>query len=88
LVLRPDSDLSDEEEPTVWLRQSQIEIQYPESRPPDPASFIINIFPLAHMKSPARLTSEALINLAENGVPHKMPSGLNADVILGDVLVG
>jgi hypothetical protein len=72
LVLRPDSDLSGEEEPTVWLRQSQVKIQYPKSRSPDPASLIIDIFPLAHMKSPARLTSEALINLAENGVPHKI----------------
>ena len=70
--MRPKPDSLREDEPVVWVRPSQVKIKYPESLPPDPAALIIDVFPPTRMKSPARLTSEVLINLSENGVPHEI----------------
>jgi RNA-dependent RNA polymerase len=56
--------------PRVWLRPSQIKIQYPLESPLDPALLIINVLCPSRLKTPAHLSSETIINLAENGVPH------------------
>jgi RNA-dependent RNA polymerase len=58
--------------PRVWLRPSQIKITYPSESLPDPALLIVNVLRSSHLKTPGRLSAETIINLAENGVPHKV----------------
>lgn len=52
----------------VWTRPSQRKISYPLQNPPDKAQYTIDVLRSSHMSSPARLSTEILINLAENGV--------------------
>ena len=52
------------------LRPSQIKINYDPSKPPDPAMCVIDVVKTSHLRSPTRISSEVIINLAENGVPH------------------
>jgi RNA-dependent RNA polymerase len=66
-MLRPDTSSS--ESPQMWIRPSQFKIKYTNS-PPDPAKLTIDILRSTYMKTPARLSPETIINLAENGVPH------------------
>ncbi|KAF8078266.1 RNA dependent RNA polymerase-domain-containing protein [Lyophyllum atratum] len=56
----------------IWLRPSQIKIRYPADHhdPLDPTLRIFEILRTSRMRSPARVSSETIINLAENGVPH------------------
>lgn len=58
--------------PVIYLRPSQIKINYPVKRLVDPAHLIIEILRTSYMRSPARVSPETIINLAENGVPHKV----------------
>ncbi|KAG6844808.1 hypothetical protein H0H87_003474 [Tephrocybe sp. NHM501043] len=55
----------------VMLRPSQIKIRYPPSHhdPLDPTLRIIEILRPSLMRSPAGISAETIINLAENGVP-------------------
>lgn len=65
LLLHDPSDIS--EEPRIWLRPSQKKIAYREL---GPAQRTLQVLRTSHLKSPARLSGEVIINLAENGVPH------------------
>lgn len=56
----------------IHLRPSQIKIKYPKELSPDPAHLIIEILRTSYMRSPARVSPETIINLAENGVPHQV----------------
>jgi len=71
LLLRDDIPFCDEEM-RAWVRPSQTKIQYPEGLPLDPAMLTFDILRTSHMSSPSRISSEVIINLAENGVKHEV----------------
>lgn len=54
------------------LRPSQIKINYDPTKALDPAMCIVDVLKTSHMRTPIRISSEVIINLAENGVPHKV----------------
>lgn len=60
----------DPDTPRIWLRPSQIKINYPSESPLDPALLVVNVLRSSHLKTPGRLSAETIINLAENGVSH------------------
>lgn len=64
-------DISYNEPPKIWMRPSQIKIKYPPNHhdPLDPSHRIIEVLRTSHMRSPARISAETIINLSENGVP-------------------
>ncbi|KAF9465114.1 RNA dependent RNA polymerase-domain-containing protein [Collybia nuda] len=70
LIQRMDTCL--QEDPVVYLRPSQIKINYPSERLADPAHLIIEVLRTSYMRSPARVSPETIINLAENGVPDRI----------------
>ncbi len=53
--------------PRIWIRHSQIKIKYPISQH-DPAHYVVDVLRSSHLTSPAHLSSETIINFAENGV--------------------
>lgn len=59
-------------EPRVWIRDSQKKITHAQEPNPDPAMLIVDVLRASHMNSPARLSPETIINLAENGVPREI----------------
>jgi len=67
---RPDT--TPHEKPKVWLRPSQRKIKYSPDQPKDPAHLVMDILRTSYMRSPSRVTPETIINLAENGVPHRV----------------
>ncbi|KAI0777795.1 RNA dependent RNA polymerase-domain-containing protein [Trametes elegans] len=78
LLVRHDLSAKEEEQPTVWLRPSQLKIKYapcalserlllPDA---DPALLTIDVLRASRMNTPVRLSIETITNLAENGVPH------------------
>ena len=67
LLLHPDSARNTLSEPEVYLRNSQRKITYPNLD--DPAHLTIDVLRTSHLTTPARLSYETIINLAENGVP-------------------
>ena len=75
LVLHPDHRAATRDvaarKPVVWLRDSQMKIKYPESKSAavDPTFYTLDVLRHSHMSSPAHLSIETVINLAENGVP-------------------
>lgn len=71
LLLRDDPSFRGEEM-RAWVRSSQTKIQYPEGLALDPAMLTFDILRTSHMPSPSRISSEVIINLAENGVPHNV----------------
>ncbi|KAF9532775.1 RNA dependent RNA polymerase-domain-containing protein [Crepidotus variabilis] len=62
------------------FRPSQIKIKYPPGVT-DPALFTIDLLRTSHMRSPAQISTEAIINLAENGVPSQAFEKLLVDSI-------
>ncbi|TCD71443.1 hypothetical protein EIP91_010149 [Steccherinum ochraceum] len=60
----------------VWVRPSQTKIHYPSDARPHPALYTLDILRSSHMSSPARLATEVIINLAENGVPVPLLAGM------------
>ena len=56
----------------IWIRPSQRKIKYPPDRPRDPARSIVDVLRTCHMRTPARISPETIVNLAENGVPHSV----------------
>ena len=59
-----------EEEMQAWFRPTQTKIKYPPGLQLDPAMLTFDILRTSHLTSPTRLSTEVIINLAENGVPH------------------
>ncbi|KAF7973846.1 hypothetical protein HWV62_14138 [Athelia sp. TMB] len=81
----PDHISNKSEEYIAHIRPSQIKVNYPSSIPLDPAMCIIDLLQASHMRTPARLNGETIINFAENGVPHSVfktlfSEGLKAEV--------
>ncbi|KAI0635289.1 RNA dependent RNA polymerase-domain-containing protein [Trametes polyzona] len=78
LCMYHDLSADEEEEPIIWLRPSQIKIKHSpyalhERLLPadaDPALLTIDLLRASRMNTPAHLSVETIINLAENGVPH------------------
>ncbi|KAI0746913.1 RNA dependent RNA polymerase-domain-containing protein [Daedaleopsis nitida] len=77
LLVRHDLPPEDEVEPTVWLRPSQVKIKYTPDElkdrilpaDADPALCILDILRTSRLRCPAKLSTETITNLAENGVP-------------------
>ena len=67
-MLHPSDAENESDIPKVWIRPSQSKIKYNKL---DPAQLIIDVLRKSYMKNPTRLSAEVIINLAENGVPHK-----------------
>ncbi|KAG8927481.1 hypothetical protein FRC02_008104, partial [Tulasnella sp. 418] len=81
-MLHPDPGRSDEP-PRLWYRPSQLKVVW--SPRPEESQLILDLVRLPHTKFPSRLSAETLVNLAHNGVPHKvfielLRSGLNEEV--------
>lgn len=81
-MLHPSGRYDDGTEPIVWIRPSQTKIRYSQDISVDPSNLIIDVLRPPHLKYPARLSAETIINLAENGVHHDvfiqlMKDGLN-----------
>ena len=74
LLLHPDPARNTFPEPEVYLRDSQRKITYSELN--DPAHLTVDILRTSHLTTPARLSYETIVNLAENGVPSDVFSGL------------
>ncbi|OBZ77597.1 hypothetical protein A0H81_02409 [Grifola frondosa] len=68
------------EVPTIWLRPSQTKIKHSHlplsqcllPKESDPAILTVDVLRASRLTSPARLSVETIINLAENGVPFKV----------------
>ncbi|KAG5220574.1 RNA-dependent RNA polymerase SHL [Salix suchowensis] len=56
-------------EPRIQLRPSQVKIKHAASSCHDPSWQVIDVLRASHFHSPSRLSTETIINLAENGVP-------------------
>ncbi|KAG0708740.1 RNA dependent RNA polymerase-domain-containing protein [Suillus ampliporus] len=85
LLLHPDPSENCSDVTRVWLRPSQIKIEYPQTQELSPGHLIIDVLRSSHMSSPSRLGAETIVNFAENGVPHQvfidlMKEGLDAIV--------
>lgn len=74
LLLHPDPCRNSISEPEVYLRDSQRKITYPELC--DTAHRTVDIIRTSHLTTPARLSYETIINMAENGVSHDVFFGL------------
>ncbi|RDB26117.1 RNA-dependent RNA polymerase 1 [Hypsizygus marmoreus] len=71
-LLTERADTSSREEPKVGIRSSQTKIRYAlnHHNPSDLTLRTIEILRTSEMKTPARISPETIIMLAENGVPH------------------
>lgn len=58
--------------PRAYVRPSQTKIKYSSDIEADPATLIVDVLRSSHLKYPARLSAEVIINLAENGVSHSV----------------
>ncbi|KAJ3799108.1 RNA dependent RNA polymerase-domain-containing protein [Lentinula aff. detonsa] len=72
LLLHPSDDSG---EPRVFLRPSMNKIKYP-NQGLDRAQCIIDVLRSCHPRFRCKLSSETIINLAENGVPKSVFTGL------------
>ncbi|KIJ49639.1 hypothetical protein M422DRAFT_205121 [Sphaerobolus stellatus SS14] len=71
LVLHPD-DMGFADAPhRVWLRDSQKKVNYDDDNL-DPSHLVLEVLRPAQLKTPARLSTQIIINLAQNGVPYKV----------------
>ena len=69
MVLHPEhQSVTRDRHAEVWLRDSQIKIRYSDSGPLDRALYTVDVLRSSHLHSPACLSAETIINLAENGV--------------------
>ena len=67
-LLRNDG-LDPENKVQAWFRPSQRKIKYANIPDLDPAKLTFDIIRLSRMRTPAQLSAEVIINLAENRVP-------------------
>lgn len=65
LLLHNEAD--DNDEPRIWLRPSQVKIRYEALGRPQ---VTLQVLRKSYVTSPARLSTEVIVNLAEGGVPH------------------
>ncbi|KDQ60341.1 hypothetical protein JAAARDRAFT_126352, partial [Jaapia argillacea MUCL 33604] len=81
LCCPPTMEGSMDDEPRIWLRKSQVKIKYGDDNA-DPANFIIDVLRKSHMTVQGRLSTETIMNLAQNNVPHKVLIDLMHDGIM------
>lgn len=74
LLLYKEDDYDDK--PRIWLRPSQIKIRYDTLCRPQ---VTLQVLRKSYVTSPARLSTEVIINLAEGGVPHSVLTQLFRD---------
>ena len=74
LLLHPDPCRNSFSEPEVYLRDSQRKITYPALC--DMAHLTVDVIRTSHLTTPARLSYETIINMAENGVSHDLFFGI------------
>ena len=73
LILHPDhQSISQEPTPKVWLRDSQVKIKYSQRDPYDRALYTVDVLRSSHMATPAHLSVETIINVAENGIESRV----------------
>ncbi|KAF5331032.1 hypothetical protein D9619_005263 [Psilocybe cf. subviscida] len=63
-----DDETGNSDEMKVWVRNSQIKIAYPKGMPLGKAQLTIDLLRTSRLSTPSRISSEIIINLAENGV--------------------
>ncbi|KAL0069589.1 hypothetical protein AAF712_003247 [Marasmius tenuissimus] len=68
-MLSLDSEARDDGEPRVWLRKSQKKVHFSDREDIDPSHRTVDILRLSRVTTPARLSSEVIINLSHNKVP-------------------
>lgn len=74
MVLHPDAN-NPQDPPTVWIRDSQSKIQYTSSLE-DPAWYTLDVLRSSRLTTPANLSGETIINMAENGVDSQVFTSL------------
>ena len=67
-MLHPEDNGLSEEPFRVWIRPSQTKIVYDESLSRDRAHHVLDVLRKSQLRHPARLSTEIIVNLAENGV--------------------
>lgn len=72
LLLHPNDKGSIDEQPQVWIRPSQKKISREPGVPPDRAHLVIDVLRRSRLKYPARLSTEIIVNLSQNGVPYEV----------------
>ncbi|KAF8581588.1 hypothetical protein K439DRAFT_1353522 [Ramaria rubella] len=78
-LLYPEDNGAPEAPFEVWIRPSQRKIVYDQSSPLDQAHTIMDVLRKSHLKHPARLSTEIIVNLAQNGVSYDVFEGLLKD---------
>jgi hypothetical protein len=78
LLRLPAEDDTNENTPQIWLRPSQIKIQYEVSTP---SQQILEVVAPTQLTTPFRLTPETLANLHHNKVPRGVFTKLSKDAM-------
>lgn len=72
MFLMADDEKSQDDTHRAWVRPSQTKIRYPKELALDPAMLTFDILRTSRLTTPSKISSEIIVNLAENGVPHKV----------------
>jgi RNA-dependent RNA polymerase len=83
LLLHPDDNGASDEPFSVWIRSSQQKIKYDENAERDRAHLVLDVLRRSQLKHPARLSTEIIVNLAENGVSFRVFEELMNDGLQG-----
>lgn len=76
LLLHPEDNGLSTEQFCVWIRPSQTKIKYDENLNRDRAHLVLDVLRRSQLKYPARLSTEIIVNLAQNGVSFDVFEGL------------
>lgn len=79
LLLHPDDNDATCEPFRVWIRSSQKKIAYDHNLERDRAHLVLDVLSRSQLKHPARLSTEIIVNLAQNGVSYLVFEGLMSD---------
>ncbi|KAG7091928.1 hypothetical protein E1B28_008320 [Marasmius oreades] len=71
-MLVRNSEAPDVGSPKIWLRASQRKILLKKSQDDDQSHKTVDILRVARTRTPARLSTEVIINLSHNGVPDEI----------------
>lgn len=69
MSLLRDNSSSCDNQLQAWFRPSQTKIKYADNNMLDPAKLTFDVLRFSNMRTPAQLSSEVIMNLAENHVP-------------------
>ncbi|KAF8517651.1 RNA dependent RNA polymerase-domain-containing protein [Gautieria morchelliformis] len=83
LLLHPEDNGSSDEPFRVWIRPSQTKIVYHPNLRRDRAHLVLDVLRRSQLKHPARLSTEIIVNLAQNGVTYDVFEGLMSDGLQG-----